>query len=221
MSDAEATGFSRLEETERFSGWTISLVQATFESPTAHLRARYLRHPGAVAVVAVDDQRHATLVRQYRPSVGTFVSRSRRYLRRRRRRGRGDPRRRELAEEAGLEARSWSQLATLYNSPGYCDQVTRVFLAPASRTPDRSQWHRRGIHDRRGRRPGRRAGLTPPGTVRDATTMVGLLLGRTGHPLGDSTRAERAALSSGGEEYLSWLAVEKGRARADTGRLPS
>jgi len=84
-------------------------VQATFESPDGRTFERdIVRHPGAVAVVAVDDQRHATLVRQYRPSVGTFVLEIPA--------GTCDvdgeeaeaTARRELAEEAGLEARSWS-----------------------------------------------------------------------------------------------------------------
>jgi ADP-ribose pyrophosphatase len=187
MSDAEATGFSRLEETERFSGWTISLVQATFESPDGRTFERdIVRHPGAVAVVAVDDQRHATLVRQYRPSVGTFVLEIPA--------GTCDvdgeeaeaTARRELAEEAGLEARSWSQLATLYNSPGYCDQVTRVFLAtgltdhPTDRSGIEEEFMTVEVVDLADV-----AGLIAAGTVRDATTMVGLLLAERATPLGD------------------------------------
>jgi len=79
-------------------------------------------------VVAVDDQRHATLVRHTGPRWARSSSRSRRYCDVDGEEAEATARR-ELAEEAGLEARSWSQLATLYNSPGYCDQVTRVFLA--------------------------------------------------------------------------------------------
>ena len=36
---------------------------------------------------------------------------------------------RELEEELGIRARSWVHLATFFNSPGFTDELTYVFLA--------------------------------------------------------------------------------------------
>lgn len=88
-----------------------------------------VEHPGAVAVVAVDDQGRIVLVRQYRHPVGRRllelpaglldVSGE-------------DPAltaRRELAEEAGLAASDWAVLVDVVSSPGFTDESVRVYLA--------------------------------------------------------------------------------------------
>lgn len=87
-----------------------------------------VEHFGAVAVVAYDGERVA-LVKQYRHSVGTRlwelpaglldVADE-------------DPllcAQRELQEEAGLAADSWELAVDLVSSPGFCEEVVRVFLA--------------------------------------------------------------------------------------------
>ena len=40
-----------------------------------------------------------------------------------------DAARRELAEEAGLSASTWSLLGDIVNSPGYSEEMCRIFLA--------------------------------------------------------------------------------------------
>ena len=86
-------------------------------------------HPGAVAVVALDDQDRVLLVNQYRhpvrrrldelPAGLLDVS--------------GEPAlaaaQRELAEEGGLEAGEWHVLLDVLTSPGMTDESIRVFLA--------------------------------------------------------------------------------------------
>src|SRR5579875_2568393 len=60
-------GFRFLGEQERYAGWRIRVVEATFESPTgARFTRDVVRHPGAVAVVPVTDRGTALLLRQYR-----------------------------------------------------------------------------------------------------------------------------------------------------------
>jgi ADP-ribose pyrophosphatase len=89
----------------------------------------YVRHPGAAAVIAVDAAGSVLLQRQYRhparaqlwePPAGLLDVP-------------GEPpaltARRELAEEADLEASDWRHLVTFNSSPGGSSEVIHVFLA--------------------------------------------------------------------------------------------
>ena len=87
-----------------------------------------VRHPGAVAVVAIDDQDRITLVRQPRESVrrrllelpaGTAEDGETPL----------ETAKRELAEEAGLRGGEWRLAATFFSTPGFCDEVVHVYIA--------------------------------------------------------------------------------------------
>ena len=88
-----------------------------------------VRHPGAVAVVALDEQDRVVLVRQYRHAFAEHLWELPAGLRD----ADGEPpletARRELAEEALLAAGQWSLLATNYSSPGFSDEVVLIYLA--------------------------------------------------------------------------------------------
>ena len=132
-----------------------------------------------MAVVAVDGDRRATLVRQFRPAVGRALleipAGSRDVD--------GEPAeataRRELIEEAGLAADTLEELMAVFNTPGYCDQRTVLFLATGlSAVPtDRSGTEERymtvetlsldEVEDR-----------VADGTLVDETTVLGLLAAR-------------------------------------------
>lgn len=89
----------------------------------------YVRHPGAVGVLALDDEERVLLIRQYRhpvrmdlwelPAGIMDVA--------------GEPpveaARRELLEEADLKAEDWNVLVDWFNSPGGNDEAIRVYLA--------------------------------------------------------------------------------------------
>jgi ADP-ribose pyrophosphatase len=86
-------------------------------------------HPGAVAVVALDDDGNVVIVNQYRHPVGARLDelpaglldvKGERPL---------DAAKRELAEEAGLVAQEWNVLIDLYSSPGFSNEAIRVYLA--------------------------------------------------------------------------------------------
>jgi ADP-ribose pyrophosphatase len=86
-------------------------------------------HPGAVGVVALDDEGRVLLIHQYRhpvrqrlwelPAGLLDVA--------------GEPAstaaQRELAEEAGIAATRWETLVDTYTSPGMSNEAIRVFLA--------------------------------------------------------------------------------------------
>lgn len=108
----------------------------------------YVRHPGAVGCVALDEQDRVLLLRQYRHPVGLEdwelpaglldVA--------------GEPpqeaARRELAEEAELAAERWHVLADWQNSPGGSSENWRCFLArdlSAVRTDFRREGEEAGI----------------------------------------------------------------------------
>ena len=98
-----------------------------------------VRHPGAVAVVALDEQDRVVLVRQYRHAFGTHLWELPAGLRD----ADGEPplatARRELAEEALLAAGRWSLLATTYSSPGFSDEIVLIYLAEDLTVADRPE----------------------------------------------------------------------------------
>ena len=86
-------------------------------------------HPGAVAVLALDDAGQVLLIRQYRHPVSRLLWEIPAGLRD----VSGEPpwatARRELLEEAGYRALDWRVLADYYTSPGFSTERLRVFLA--------------------------------------------------------------------------------------------
>jgi ADP-ribose pyrophosphatase len=110
-------------------GMFTSYLQDQVRTPDGNLIAReYLRHPGAVGVIALDDHERVALVRQYRhpvrhrliePPAGLLHS-GEDYL---------QAMQRELAEEVGLAARSWAVLVDLFTTPGILQESLRIYIA--------------------------------------------------------------------------------------------
>ncbi|MEP7179100.1 MAG: NUDIX hydrolase [Pseudonocardiales bacterium] len=86
-------------------------------------------HPGAVGVVALDDDGAILLVNQYRHPVRERLDELPAGLLD----VQGEPAllaaQRELAEEAAVTARQWDVLLDLYTSPGMSNEAIRLFLA--------------------------------------------------------------------------------------------
>jgi 8-oxo-dGDP phosphatase len=105
-------------------------VQDQVRTPDGHLIAReYLKHPGAVGAIALDDHDRVALIRQYRhpvrhrliePPAGLLDVGGEDYL---------PAIQRELAEEAGLAAGSWAVLVDLFTTPGILGESLRIYLA--------------------------------------------------------------------------------------------
>jgi len=87
-----------------------------------------VRHPGAVAIVAVDARGYATLVRQLRePARKRLLE-----LPAGTREADEEPlatAKRELEEEAGLTGGDWRLGATFFSTPGFCDELVSIYFA--------------------------------------------------------------------------------------------
>ncbi|HEY4226048.1 MAG TPA: NUDIX hydrolase [Pseudolysinimonas sp.] len=112
-----------------FEGKVWDIRRDAFDFAGHSITREYMDHPGAVAVLAIDDQDRVLLINQYRHPVGLRdwelpaglldVE--------------GEPplaaARRELAEETDLSAEHWSELITFHSSPGGSNETLRVFEA--------------------------------------------------------------------------------------------
>jgi 8-oxo-dGTP pyrophosphatase MutT (NUDIX family) len=119
-----------LASEEIYRGRIISLRKDTVAMPGGGQSVReVVHHPGAVGIVAIDDQDRVVMLRQYRHPVGDHLWELPAGLRD----VDGEPpvetARRELAEEVQLSAERWSLLTTQYPSPGFCDELVLLYLA--------------------------------------------------------------------------------------------
>jgi len=115
---------------ELVHGRLVTLRTDKVRMPDGELAERdVVIHPGAVAVLALDDTQQVLVIRQYRHPVGRLLWEIPAGLRD----VSGEPpwatARRELLEEAGYRARDWRVLADYYTSPGFSTERLRVFLA--------------------------------------------------------------------------------------------
>jgi 8-oxo-dGTP pyrophosphatase MutT (NUDIX family) len=123
-----------------YEGRIITLVKDTVAMPGGGDSLReVVRHPGAVAIVALDDDGDVVLLRQYRHPVGGYLWELPAGLRDED----GEPpletARRELAEEVQLAAERWSLLTTTFSTPGFCDEQVLVYLAEGLSAVDRPE----------------------------------------------------------------------------------
>jgi 8-oxo-dGDP phosphatase len=88
-----------------------------------------LEHPGAVVILALDDQERVFCLRQYRHPVRHRLVELPAGLMDHDGEEPEDVARRELAEEAGLRADTWTHLTSTYSSPGITDECVHYFLA--------------------------------------------------------------------------------------------
>ena len=136
-SDHDVTGYDVTQSRTVYSGRVISLRVDEVRMSDGSVATRdVVEHPGAVAVVALDESGRVVTVTQYRhPLKQRLVELPAGLLD-----VEGEPAlraaQRELAEEAGLAADEWHVLLDLFTSPGMCDEAVRIFLARGLRESD-------------------------------------------------------------------------------------
>ena len=122
--------FRVLSSVEQFSGRVVSIVSDEITLPGGDSSVRdYVVHPGAVAVVPLDDHGRVVLVRQYRHPVRADLWELPAGLLDVAGEPAVDTARRELWEEADLRAGRWDLLVDLLTTPGGSDEAIRVYLA--------------------------------------------------------------------------------------------
>ena len=153
------------------SAYEGRLLGLTVERWGDHER-EIVEHPGAVAIVAVDDEGWVTLVRQLREATRQRLVELPA--------GTAEPgeepletAKRELREECGLTGGEWRELAAFWTTPGFCRERMHLFAAVgvARGVPEPAEDEElelvRWPVDEIGERLGE---------VEDAKTLVGLLL---------------------------------------------
>lgn len=96
-----------------------------------------VEHLGAVAIVALDEDDQVTLIHQYRHPLGRRIWELPAGLIDQLGEDPVAAAKRELVEEVGLAATDWSVLVDVAASPGFTDEVVRVYLATGLSTVDR------------------------------------------------------------------------------------
>jgi len=172
------SGFHKLTESEIWRSQLLRVTTGRFVSPDGEEFDRdVVHHPGAVVVVPMIDARRVIVVRQYRAAIDAELLE----LPAGKRDVTGeDPARtaaRELAEEVGRVAARWDLLARFYNSPGFSDELSHLYLARDLKEADNDL---QGIEERHLRVEEISLGdlddLIASGTIVDAKTIIGLSL---------------------------------------------
>ncbi len=120
------------------SGRVITVVDDEVREPSGGTMSRqYTMHPGAVGVIAWNDDDQIVVERQYRhpagfqliePPAGLLDHSSEAFL---------TAAQRELSEEAGLAADRWQVLVDIFTTPGSSEETLRVYLAQGLRDTSR------------------------------------------------------------------------------------
>lgn len=118
-----------LERKAIFEGKVVRLYLDRVRLPDGKEAEReVVLHRGAVGMVALDEEERVFLVRQYRHATGEHLVE----IPAGKLDAGEDPMecaRRELLEEVGCAAESWTKLASFYTSPGFSDEVLHLYLA--------------------------------------------------------------------------------------------
>ena len=114
-------------------GWVVRLRSDLVQRPGHPEEEPFSRlvveHPGAAVVLALDEDERVLCLWQYRHAVGQRLVQLPAGLLDVPGEDPIDVARRELAEEAGLEAASWTHLLSTYSSPGIIAEQAHYFLA--------------------------------------------------------------------------------------------
>ncbi len=112
-----------------YRGRIINVRQDRVEVNSGNTAFREIvEHPGAVAILALDDENRVVMVKQYRQPAGKVLLEIPA--------GKLEPAesplhcaQREFAEETALAAEQWKQITCFYPSPGFCDEKIYLFQA--------------------------------------------------------------------------------------------
>ena len=176
---------------ELLRNWLISVRSDQVRMPDNHSAERSIvTHPGAVAVVALDDADRVLMIRQYRHPVSRLLWEIPAGLRD----VAGEPlletARRELLEETGYQARDWHTLVDYFTSPGFTTERLRIFLARGLKLADDNGYERENeekflVTDWLPLQEAVRLALA--GKLHNSSAVMGVLAVQAAHPNGFAT----------------------------------
>lgn len=163
-----------LDEDVAWKGRIFNVNRLHVKLPDGRTATRdVVRHPGAVAIVALTEEGRICLVRQYRTALGRVTVEIPA--------GKLDPgedpleaAHRELLEETGMRADRMAYLTTIATSVGFCDELIHIYLATgltfASSNPDADEFINVDLVE-----VGELVDAVLDGRIEDAKTVVGAL----------------------------------------------
>ena len=118
-----------IKQSREFSGRVITVNVETVRLPDGvTMDMEMVHHSGGSAIVAINAQQQVCLIRQYRYAVADWiweipagkieVDDTPEFTAQK-----------ELQEEAGVQANDWTSLGKMLPTPGYCDEITYLYLA--------------------------------------------------------------------------------------------
>ncbi|MGM9925932.1 MAG: NUDIX hydrolase [Bacillus sp. (in: firmicutes)] len=112
-----------------YQGRVISLQVEEVELPNGEIGKREIvKHPGAVAVIAITSDNRIVMVEQYRKALGRSIIE----IPAGKLEAGEEPivtAMRELEEETGYESETMEHIQSFYTSPGFADELVHVFAA--------------------------------------------------------------------------------------------
>lgn len=118
-----------IEDESVFEGRLLKLHRYRVEYANGYSSQReVIRHPGGVAIVALNSDKEILMVEQFRTAAGKVIlelpagkiSAEENPL---------ETAKRELKEETGYSAKNWRKLSEFYVSPAYTDEIIHLYLA--------------------------------------------------------------------------------------------
>ena len=130
------TGYATAASEHVHRGFSSVRIDTVVGPDGSRFTREIVEHPDAVAVVAVDDQGRVALVEQYRQPLGERLLELPAGTLDVEGEGEVAAAHRELAEEVGLAAARLESLGTIWNSAGWSDERTHLYLARGLRAVD-------------------------------------------------------------------------------------
>ena len=112
-----------------FSGKIWDIKSESFDYNGATLVREFVAHPGAVAVIALNEANQVLLINQYRHPVREYLWEIPAGLLDMPGESKVEAAKRELLEETGYIAESWSELIEFHTTPGGNNETIAIFLA--------------------------------------------------------------------------------------------
>lgn len=164
-----------LTEDVAWTGRIFNVNRLQVELPDGRRALRdVVRHPGAVAIVALTEEGRICLVRQYRTALGRVTVE----IPAGKLAAGEDPlecANRELLEETGMVAEKMAFLTTIASSDGFCDELIHIYMATgltfAKSSPDDDEFINVDLVE-----VSELVDAVLDGRIEDAKTVVGALL---------------------------------------------